>query len=411
MNPVLRSFVDFFTSLRLTVVLLTLSIVLVFWATLAQVHLGIWAVQEIYFRSFFVLKYIPGTQIPVPVFPGGYFLGGLLLVNLVAAHLYRFKLSWRKSGILLTHVGLVVLLLGELFTGLFAEESRMVLDEGQTKAYSESFLKRELAIIDTSHPDFDEVVAIPLERLARAGAIHHPRLPFHLETRAFYTNSGLSLRSQVPNAPPSPATAGIGPNLVVTPMRPTYKPDEQNIPSAFVEITGAEGSHGIWLFSTLLAQPQQLVVDGRTYLFQMRPTRFYKDFAITLLEFTHDRYPGTEIPRNFSSRIRLVSPTTGDDREVLIYMNNPLRHGGYTFYQAGFDNNDTTSIFQVVQNPSWLLPYISCLLLAVGLTVQFSIHLFGFVQRRAATAATAAAVAATTASHRPATPQPATTDA
>src|SRR5690606_37236743 len=50
-----QTFVRFFTSLRLTVVLLALSIVLVFWATLAQTELGIWEVQERFFRSFFVL--------------------------------------------------------------------------------------------------------------------------------------------------------------------------------------------------------------------------------------------------------------------------------------------------------------------------------------------------------------------
>lgn len=69
------SFVQFFVSLRLTVVLLALSIVLVFWATLAQVQLGIWGVQEHFFRTFFVLGHIPNTEIPVPLFPGGYFLG------------------------------------------------------------------------------------------------------------------------------------------------------------------------------------------------------------------------------------------------------------------------------------------------------------------------------------------------
>ena len=65
------------TSLRLTVVLLVLSIVLVFAATLDQVHLGVWGVQEKYFRSFFVFK--PDRAAPAflfPVFPGGYLLGG-----------------------------------------------------------------------------------------------------------------------------------------------------------------------------------------------------------------------------------------------------------------------------------------------------------------------------------------------
>ena len=32
-------------------------------------------------------------------FPGGWLLGGLLLANLLAAHLVRFKLSWKRSGI------------------------------------------------------------------------------------------------------------------------------------------------------------------------------------------------------------------------------------------------------------------------------------------------------------------------
>src|SRR4051812_35450687 len=111
------SFIKFFVSLRLTVVLLALSIILIFAATLDQVNLGIWAVQEKYFRTFIVLWNYKGF--PIPVFPGGYFIGGLLLVNLVASHIYRFKFTWKKAGILLTHAGLIVLLVGELLTGLW----------------------------------------------------------------------------------------------------------------------------------------------------------------------------------------------------------------------------------------------------------------------------------------------------
>ena len=46
MREIWKAFVDFFVSLRLTVVLLALSIILIFWATLAQVQLGVWGVQE-----------------------------------------------------------------------------------------------------------------------------------------------------------------------------------------------------------------------------------------------------------------------------------------------------------------------------------------------------------------------------
>lgn len=378
------SFVQFFVSLRLTVVLLALSIVLVFWATLAQVQLGIWGVQEHFFRTFFVLGHIPNTEIPVPLFPGGYFLGGLLLINLIAAHLYRFRLTWKKAGIQLTHFGLILLLLGELFTGLFQEEYQMRLDEGQTKNYSESFRFNELAIVDTTDPEWDEVVAIPEKLLAREADIQHPKLPFRVATRTYFPNAMLSMRDQASGAsvPPPLANRDVGPRILVTPQRMTYKDNERNMPAAYVELIGSEGSIGIWLVSTMLIQPQVFEYGGRKYRLEMRFEREYKPYSLTLLNFSHDRYPGTEIPKNFSSRVRLRTPDGREDREVLIYMNNPLRYDGMTFYQAGFDNNDTTTVLQVVRNPSWIIPYVSCALMSFGLLLQFALSLVAFVNRR-----------------------------
>jgi hypothetical protein len=125
----------------------------------------------------------------------------------------------------------------------------------------------------------------------------------------------------------------------------------------------------------------------------MRPTRHYQPFALTLLKFTHDIYPGTDIPKNFSSRVRITeggpggalgagAGAGGGGREALIYMNNPLRTGGLTFYQASFDNDDRTTVLQVVRNPSWLVPYIACATITAGLIFQFLLHLIGFARRR-----------------------------
>jgi len=63
-------------------------------------------------------------------------------------------------------------------------------------------------------------------------------------------------------------------------------------------------------------------------------------------------------------------------------MNNPLRFGGRAFYQAGYANNDRTTVLQVVRNPSWRIPYVSCALIVLGLIVQFGIHLLAFFRRR-----------------------------
>ena len=74
----------------------------------------------------------------IPAFPGGYLLGGMLLVNLLAAHITRFQFSRKKLGIVLVHSGIVFLLVGQLFTDVLSRESAMRLAEGETKSYSES---------------------------------------------------------------------------------------------------------------------------------------------------------------------------------------------------------------------------------------------------------------------------------
>lgn len=392
MAALLRDVRDLLTSLKLTVALIALSIVLVLAATLDQVNIGIWAVQEKYFHTFAVFWDI--GDLSLAIFPGGYTLGGLLLLNLVAAHLYRFKLSARKLGMYLVHTGLILLLLGELFTGLWQDEYQMRLDEGETKNFSESFRAVELAIVDTTDAAFDEVVAIPEGVLADQSTVQHPKLPFRVAIKSYFPNSSVEMRQAARDVEPSPATMGIGPQLVATSLPLTYKQDERNVPSAFVELVGPEGPIGTFLTSVLLLEPQRFDFAGRSYRLSLRFARNYKPFSLTLLKFSHDRYAGTEIPKNFSSRVRLVTPDGRDDREVLIYMNNPLRYAGLTFYQAGFDNNDTTSVLQVVRNPSWLLPYISCAVITLGLCVQFGIHLFGFIRKRRQPAAAIAPAAA-----------------
>src|SRR5258707_13424098 len=113
-----------FPSLRLTVALLAMSMFLVYAGTWAQVSASNWDVQKQYFYSNFVwipLKalYTRVHDAPGPIggpripFPGGYLIGLFLLINLLAAHSVRFKLSWKRSGIILIHLGLILLLVGQ----------------------------------------------------------------------------------------------------------------------------------------------------------------------------------------------------------------------------------------------------------------------------------------------------------
>src|SRR5262249_41818047 len=114
--------IKFFSSLKLTVVCLGLGMVLVFWGTLAQVELGLFKAQNEFFRSFFIYWGPKTASWKIPIFPGGYLVGGVLLINLVTAHFKRFRFSSAKVGIWMVHFGLILLLLGQLLTDVLSRE-------------------------------------------------------------------------------------------------------------------------------------------------------------------------------------------------------------------------------------------------------------------------------------------------
>ena len=80
----------------------------------------------------------------------------------------------------------------------------------------------------------------------------------------------------------------------------------------------------------------------------------------------------------------LKDPERNIDREMLIWMNNPLRYAGTTFYQADFFRGARSgTVLQVVTNPSWMTPYVACMLVATGMLAHFGVMLVRFLRRRA----------------------------
>lgn len=359
------------TSLRLTVVLLALGLLLVFWGTLAQVELGLYRAQNEFFRSFLVFERFPGLGFRIP-FPGGYAIGGLLLINLFAAHFRYYQPGKKKYGIMLIHGGLVLLIAGQFLTDILAKESMLHLRDGESKNYSESSDRFELAIVDTTDANTNQVVTIADHRLERGGEIRHPDLPFGVRVHAYHANS------EVADKPTPGFTAVEGAGVWWRDLPHVTAMDKRDVPSGIVELDPL----GRYFVSVFLNEPQTFTYQGRRYEMALRQVRFYKPFTLHLVEFRHDKYPGTEIPKNFSSRVRLERTATGERREVLIYMNNPLRYEGETYYQASFDPDNQGTVLQVVRNPSWLTPYFACVLVGLGLLVQFGQHLLAFARKR-----------------------------
>jgi len=374
--------VEILSSLKLAIFCFVLLMILVVACTLAQVQLGTFLAVEKYIRSFLVWWTPEGAPFSLPVFPGGGLVGGVLLINLVMAQFLRLERSWRKAGLWIVHLGLALLFIGEFGTALFQVESRIPIEEGHTRDWSEDYRKMELAVIDSSDAMFDDVRAIPESILMSKREVMDPSLPFKLMIRGYHENAELLMRTATDA--PSPATAGMGTGVKLRGLPVVTVDDAENTAALLVEPVTPDGkSYGVFLLSNALGAPQGFAHEGKSWRLALRNRRYYLPFSLTLKDFRHDVYPGTDIPKNFSSLVRLKDAAAADDRDVLISMNDPLRHGGRTFYQASFGKDDTLSVLQVVRNPSWTLPYLSCLMVALGLIWHFGASLKKSLKRPA----------------------------
>ncbi|HAH98123.1 MAG TPA: hypothetical protein DCO70_02230 [Verrucomicrobiales bacterium] len=339
-------------------------------------------------------EYVRSARYPVMFrfpFVGGYLVGIVLLINLLAAHFQRFTFSRKKIGIFLTHAGLIFMLLGQLVTDKYQVESNLRLVEGQSKGYSISGSECELVLIDKSRPDTDIVAAIPAVSLEQSTTHQTETLPFEFTILEYYTNSDLGTLGQ---GEENKATRGKGLELAATPRPSVTSLEEVNFPAAYLRLKSTGGKElGTWMVSALfgaLKNPipeQTFEFDGKEYELALRFTRHYTPYDIELVDFKHDKFQGTEKARNFSSLVIVRDRASGAEREVNIWMNHPLRYEGKTYFQASFDpENAKATVLQVVRNPGWVTPYISCAMVGMGMLIQFLTHLFSFNKKRKAAA-------------------------
>ena len=473
----MRRLVDLFLSLKLTVTLLVLSMVLIFAGTLAQVDKGIWTVMDQYFRCWIAWiewsVFFPNSvSVPAVVlpFPGGFLLGSLLSLNLVAVHSSTFKvlvkgrrlwvgygllllgllitvgvvLGWgmapvaatendafwrvffrlgrgtlagavlfaacwvlykQRAGMVLLHAGILLLLVGEFFTAIFAVEATMTIREGETATFFDRSQQFELALTDTSDEEVDRVTTIPQSLLKPGKVVSVGALPFDLKVHARMTHSNRpvpldSVSEGVREA--YPTYAGYGERLYVARSREVSgATGERNAPAVDVELldrrSGASLGRcllSIGFYPNFVNQIWDMATTvrsaGREYELYFRNRRepalseSGAPYAVTLLDFVHERYEGTQTPKDFSSEIRLVNEGDGIDRNLRIWMNNPLRYAKRTFYQSGYLPEDEGTVLQVVRNDSWMIPYLSCMIVFIGMAAQFGLSLKRMRKREAA---------------------------
>lgn len=90
-------------------------------------------------------------------------------------------------------------------------------------------------------------------------------------------------------------------------------------------------------------------------------------FALKLMDFEVERYPGSMKPSSFSSDVIILDKEREIKEPYRIYMNHILRYRGYRFYQADYDEDELGSVLTVTRDPGMFLVYLGFILMIAGL--------------------------------------------
>ena len=357
----IKDIINFLKQPKIFVFALIWMMMLVVLGTLAQKNMGLYAAQNRYFSAWITWFWF----IPMP---GGRLTLIIILINL---SFFFFKKSiWKikKLGIVILHLGGILLLVGGGLTAMFSSEGNMVIEESAQSNHVEDYHFMELAIINTSASSFDEFTIFDQPLLKRNQVLAHANLNFEIEIINYLDNCEPTKR----NSPASIQHKGMLKKIMLNELKPE-KEDNWNRPGMIYKIsnsgTNADGMYGIFL-----GQPisQTISVNNKDYTIILRRKRTYLPFSIELLDFKKILHPGTDIPKSYSSDINLIE--NGAVRKILIQMNEPLRHKGYTFFQSSFIEgpNSETTVLAVVKNYGRLFPYISSIIMCIGLLFHLS---------------------------------------
>jgi hypothetical protein len=162
---------------------------------------------------------------------------------------------------------------------------------------------------------------------------------------------------------------------------------DQAVPACRVEMTLGRETKDIWLRGNSTnplepPPPRHVVFGDAVYSLAYDVDRKPLDFEIKLDDFEVGFEPGTQQATKFESKIRLTDKTEGiRDEKHTIWMNHPMAHRGYTFYQSRYvtDVDPHTrrptgrfqSVFQVATNPGRPIIYSGCALIVLGIFAQF----------------------------------------
>lgn len=339
--------------------------------SIAQKYVGLHEAQMRYFSSWILWAgFFP--------LPGGRLTMVVLFVNLLARLVFASPMRLRRSGIIVSHLGALLLLVGGFITAYYSFEGYMLIPEGEQRDYFEDHYKKELALIDEADDGAEAVTAF-------SGTYVRPGGELPLDGSATISVEELHDNCEaVPREGEGPDDArGLAATSELRVLPTTG--EEENRAGAVLRLAGL-GEEVDGLYLVLERFPPTTVRDpGGDALFKLtlRPRRYRLPFALFLDDFEMSKHPGTEMARDYRSHVRVIRGASSQKADI--WMNHPLRDEGYTFYQSSYvDGRRQATVLSVVRNAGRLFPYISSIIICAGMLIHLVILFMQSSNRRRA---------------------------
>lgn len=113
--------------------------------------------------------------------------------------------------------------------------------------------------------------------------------------------------------------------------------------------------------------PLSLIIGGQKVIIEVTKESLTLPFELALTQFKMDKDPGTNNPASYESFLKLFSDGKMTNHHV--FMNNPLKHQGFTFYQASYSQDsggNYSSTLAVNVDQGRFLKYLGSLMLVLG---------------------------------------------
>lgn len=111
------------------------------------------------------------------------------------------------------------------------------------------------------------------------------------------------------------------------------------------------------------------IVNGNLVSITYGSKRVQLPFSIHLEDFILERYPGSNSPSWYESKVKVVDENNSFSQRI--YMNNILKYNGYRFYQASYDADEKGTVLSV--NYDWagtMVTYAGYLFMALGMILS-----------------------------------------